>query len=62
MIRLQMFRGRPNHMPPETSNNGGHLPNHDYATVDKKGFNMAPLPSSYRIGAILLLLLLERPP
>ena len=35
-----------------TSNHGGHLPDREAATVEKKGFQMAPLPSSYRIGAI----------
>ena len=39
-------------MPPVTSNHGGHLPGLEAATVEKRGFQMPPLPSSYRIGAI----------
>ena len=39
-------------MPPVASNHGGHLPDMESVTVDHKGFHMAPLPFSYRIGAI----------
>ena len=39
-------------MSPVTSNNGGNLPNWEAILVEKKGFYMAPLLSSYCIGAI----------
>ena len=51
-IHAQIFIGPPNNISPVTSNNIGHLPNLDYATLKKKGFYTPPLPHFYRIGAI----------
>ena len=39
-------------MPPVTSNHGGSLPGRETSTVEKKGFQKAPVLSPYRIGAI----------
>ena len=51
-IHVQIFGGPPNNMPLVTSNNGYNLPNWEDATLEKKGFKIPPLPSSYYIGAI----------
>ena len=51
-IHVQIFRGPDNHMTPVTSNNGDNLPELEYAIVEKKGFQIPPLPSSNRIGEI----------
>ena len=39
-------------MPSVTSNDEVHLTNREASTVENKGFHMAPLLSSYYIGAI----------
>ena len=51
-IRARIVMSCHNHMPPVTSNHGGNLPDREATTVEKKGFHMAPLLSSYHIGAI----------
>ena len=49
---MQIIKGRHNNMPPVTSNNGGHLPDWESETVERKGFHMPLLPYYYRIGEI----------
>ena len=39
-------------MPPMPSSHEGHLPDLEDATVIDNGFQMPPLPYSYRIGEI----------
>ena len=39
-------------MPPVTSNHGGCIPYRETVTVEKKGFQIPPPPSSCRIGMI----------
>ena len=56
-IHARIFRGPPTHMPPMNSNHGGHLPDQETSTVEKKGFQMGPLRYSYRIEAIYTILL-----
>ena len=52
VMRVQIIKGHHNHMPPATSNDGGRPTEREAAIVEKKGFQMPPLPSSSRIGAI----------
>ena len=43
-------------MPPLTSNHGYHLHKMEAVTVDRKGFHIVPLLTSYRIGEIYTIL------
>ena len=55
MIHVRIFKDYPNHMPPMTSNNGGHLPTWEEATVYNNGFQMPQLLYSYCIEAIYMI-------
>ena len=50
VIRAQIIKDRHNHMTPGTSNCVGT--NQEAATVEKKGFQIPPLPYSSCIGVI----------
>ena len=56
-IHARIIKGSRNHMPPVNSNHGGSLPNWKAEKLEKKGFKMPPLLSSFRIGAIYIICL-----
>ena len=51
-IHALITQGHNNHMTPMTSNPGGHENNREESTVDKEGFQMAPIYLSIFIGYI----------